>query len=107
MIAAETCGPKRAFQRSGGSLADFLDSQRAEDDPKQVAANIFEYFCLEDGRFNDFFPGVQLAVVFLDRTLEGPQGEQQKHRCWKDLKDVLVNSGTKPAILGWIRANYR
>ena len=106
IVAAETCGKKRVFQSGGGSLSDFLHSQREQNDPKQVAASILDYFCFEDGRFNEFFPGVKLALLFLDATLEGPQGEAQRVRCWKDLKEVLVSPGTKAAILDWIRTNY-
>ena len=54
MLAAERSGgSKRDFCRGGGSLSDFIQSQRDEDDPAQIAANILDYFCLEGGRFNN------------------------------------------------------
>ena len=106
MITADAIRPRGVFRGIGGSLRDFLDSQTDQNDPRRVAVGIFEYFCLEDECFNGFRAGVELAVGFLDKLLDGPEGEYQRVQSLKDLKAVL-QTGNLEEIRKWIDANYR
>ncbi len=106
LVAASTLGPLGKFKRSGGSLSDFVDSQSDENDSGIVAAKILEYFCIEDGEYNDFALGVQLALAFLEKTMIGPGDQAQRLQCIKGLKTAL-DTGTTQEILKWVVAHYR
>lgn len=106
MITADAIKPRGVFRGIVGSLRDFLDSQSDQNDPRCVAVSIFEYFCLEDECFNGFRAGVELAVGFLDKVLDGPEDEYQRVQSLRDLKAVL-QTGSLGEILQWIDANYR
>jgi hypothetical protein len=100
-------GPPGMFRRTGGSLSDFLESQRDVSDPRLIGANILEYFCSDDeGRFNGFVPGVKLALAFLDSVLDGPQDPEQRVQCYRDLQ-LILKQGDAKSVLRWIHSNYQ
>lgn len=104
IVAAAGIG-SRLFRCSNRSLSDFLDCQSSESDLCLIATNILDYFCMEEGRFNGFMPGVRLAIGFLEKTMSGPEDQQQRQRCYADLKAVLAEGKLEP-LVQWARANY-
>lgn len=103
-IAAEI-GGTREFRRGGRSLSDFLDNQlQAGDSPQDIGVKILEYFCFDDGQFNNFVLGVKLAIVFLDDTLGKPEGADQRSQSLKDLRQSLKRDRQ---ILQWVNAWYK
>jgi hypothetical protein len=106
MEVASEVGPLSLFRRGDGSLKDFLD-HHGDDMPDVVGARIIEYFSLDNGRFNNFLPGVQLAMSFLDRVLGGPADSNQRQQAARDLKAILDGQGNFELILEWVRSHYR
>ena len=106
-LAAEIGLPPE-FRRAGISLNDFLRYRMApDDDAATVGAKILEYFCLDDDRqYNGIRFGVQLALSFLDETLDGPSAAQRPTAI-KDLRRVMDERPPLQSILGWVRSYYR
>ena len=106
-IAAEI-GGLREFRKTGGSLSDFLENRfDREDSPEELAAKIFRYFCADnDGSFNDFMPGVMLAVKFLDQNLPPAPEGQQRQQSLKDLQILLNTRVDEAQLIQWARAWY-
>jgi len=88
-------------------VREFCSDHLSEaDDAFEVAAKILKDFCVEDGAFNQFMPGVQLAMAFLDATGSAPQGPELI-QAFKDLKHLLETNPTLPAIRGWAVSHYQ
>lgn len=106
MEVASEVGPPSQFRRGDGSLKDFLD-RHGEDMADVVGARIIEYFSMEKGRFNNFLPGVMLAMAFLDRVLGGPKDNAQRQQAARDLKAILDRQASFELVLEWVRSHYR
>ena len=76
------------------------------DDAPEVAAKILEAFCIEDGVFNHFYPGVRLAAEFLDAVADAPKGDGLE-QAFKDLKSILETNPTRHSLRGWATSHYR
>ncbi|MEE8451028.1 MAG: hypothetical protein V3R99_03905 [Thermoguttaceae bacterium] len=103
IIAADIGGLKE-FRKQGGGLPDFLANRlQTGDTAACVAARLLEYFCLDDNRrFNNFMPGVQLTISFLNYTT-GPDASIQSI---KDLRAILEATPTTNQLKQWAEANY-
>lgn len=107
MKIASSAGPTSAFRRHGYSLRDFLENAVDDADTCDiVGARIIEHFCLDDRRFNNFLPGLTLAIGFLDATMQGPRAEARE-QCLLDLRGILDGPNCDFAtVLQWVRSNY-
>ena len=100
--AAARIGVPTVFRRSQGvSLSDFLENVINEnDDPFSVAGKLFEYLCLEDGRYNEFTPGIALIAGYLAEHLQVELDVQ----ALKDLKQITDTCPTAIAVQGWAQS---
>jgi hypothetical protein len=106
-VAAEI-GPPSLFRRTGGSLVDFVENFLDPGDATDVVgAKILQYFRLdEDGATNNFLPGIQLAVGFLDATMTAPKDPAQRKQSLRDLKTIL-DSGDAAQLHRWVTSYYQ
>ena len=106
-VAAEI-GPPSLFRRTGGSLVDFVENYLAPEDTLDiVGAKILQYFCLdEDGTPNNFLPGIQLAIGFLDAVKTAPTEPAQRRQSLVDLKAIL-QSGDPAQLQRWVASYYK
>jgi len=59
---ASAIGPPGRFQRAAVSLREFQeDYAKGVKSAQEIGTKILQYFCLDDGKFNGFTLGVQLA----------------------------------------------
>jgi len=81
-------------------LSDFLIDQVTDSDtPADIAAKALQHFCIEEGEFNGFLPGVQIAVQFLTESYS----DFPPHQCLADLRAILEAGGDEGAIRQWVR----
>src|SRR6266404_5938307 len=68
-------------------LRDFeLERRGTNLSARDIARQALVYFCLEDGRFNGFMPGILAVMQFLKECGIGPADSTQAFR---DLRDIL------------------
>jgi hypothetical protein len=91
------------FRRRSFLVRDFLDQIEKTDSATLVGAKIIAHFCVEDGRFNGFLPGIQLAILFLNQYLNKPG---QMEAALKDLRKLLDSSPSVEGIHQWIESYY-
>ena len=106
MISASLCGGSKIFRPHGG-LRDLID-HRANDtnDPVVIAARILDFFCVENGTYNGFQPGVSLAVQFLNLTCSDPPDGYARIQALTDLKAILTGTPTVDTLEQWARSHY-
>ena len=78
-----------------------------EDSAQVVGAKIFDFFCLENGWFNNFVPGIKLGLGFLDATLSGPIDHDARKQSQLALKEMLEKGTDCGQLLGWVKAHYQ
>jgi hypothetical protein len=107
-VAAEI-GPPSLFRRTGGSLVDFVENVVApQDTSASVGAKILQYFCLDDdGKANDFLPGIQLAIGFLDAVMTAPSDPAQRRQSLVDLKAILQSGNAASQLPAWVASYYK
>ncbi len=72
----------------------------------EIAAKALRYFCVEDGRFNNFIVGIAAVMSFLDEHMKGEKALNRRAIVYQDLKGVLDQGGQYEAILRWVESHY-
>lgn len=107
MIAASKAATSKQFLDARCSKKDFLESCIGPSDPADiVGARIIEYFCLDDGVYNNFQPGIKIALEFLDATLGTSANRESRRQGLVDLKSLLDAGTDFDELLQWVRSNY-
>lgn len=71
----------------------------------EAASKVLWEFCIEDGSYNSFLPGVKLALGFLSREL-GDLDSSEMGRAMKDLKCVLNDSPSAGSLVRWAESHF-
>jgi hypothetical protein len=102
MISADAIGHGK-FRSCGFRVRDFLDQIQEGDTAHEVGAKLIMHFAVQDGAFNAFVPGVQLAIAFLSHFMKVTATTQGL----KDLKLILDDDPSEAVISRWIGSNYQ
>jgi hypothetical protein len=102
--AASTIG-MREFRPCDIRIREFCNEVDAADHHSSVAAQILETFCVAGGSYNDFFPGIRLALGYLD-SMAGSLEISQLDRAIKDLKDIISDAPTLATLESWADSHF-
>jgi hypothetical protein len=103
MIAASSIGQSK-FRMRGFLIRDFLDEIGENDTAVDIGARLLMQFCVDNGKCNNFMPGLKLALLFLEYFLRKPSTMDGALR---DLKAILDSDPSESVISQWIASYYQ
>lgn len=92
--------------REDRRLTDFLENVAQSDDPPcMLAARAIHFFCVENGQFNGFMPGVLAALQLLKET-HGPLDASVTKQAQQDLATIMKAGCTTNILFDWAKSHF-
>lgn len=107
-LAAQKAGLKKGELQKRYDLSSFeLDEIKPSDSAQEIAAKALYYFCIEDGRFNNFTAGILAVMTFLGTHCGGPDHLNRRAQAYQDLRTIMGSGARYEAILNWVKCWYQ
>src|SRR5436309_49235 len=102
-VAAERGGLRKGELIKRHDVDSFeLDEVKETDSAAEIAAKALRYFCVQDGRFNNFTVGVVAVMGFLEEHFKGPDHLATQAQAYQGLREILDQGGRHEVILRWV-----